>query len=353
MNAQGGRGDHTALQQISSISSMYLMEQVRGKQQADGIRYTECFVAFIDLWGFKCLVKTSQNDPGEIATLVKALNRIALDTPQAGLNNAQRDGAGKPANRNWVVQSRPFSDCVCLFVPTESGGLTWLLRSVRYIHDRMLELDVCIRGAITIGGMYWDEAWSATSPSLQNEALDQQFGFCRQSSPKAMVQPEYSAVLYQADAGGFPITLGPGLIEAYELERDAAVYPRVIASASLERYLAQNGSVRAFPLTSSVAADSDIPLREFFRTSGDGRQFLDLLHEKVYRQDTERITLQTNPDGTTSRRWERRPTSWREVLALANNLADRKLKGKLPDAVRAKYEWLKEYVARSMVVESP
>jgi len=318
------------------------------KQQIEEIMYTECFVAFIDILGFKSLVKASQSDPTLVATLVTALNRIALDTPQSTFTKAQHNDAGSlPRYKTWVLQVRPFSDCICLFLPTEAGRLTWLLRSVRYIHDRMLELGVCIRGAITIGGMYWDDTWGGTTSALTNKLIDQQFKTVGQSPPQSPLEREPSDVLYQAGTAGFPITLGPGLVEAYELENSAAVYPRVIASASLAHYLFQNGTESAFPLTSPSPEDLGIPLREFFQTSEDGLQFLHFLHERIDRQDTERIKRQTNADGTTTWRWEHRTTSWSEVLALANDLADTQLNGKLPDAVLAKYGWLKNYATRS------
>ena len=314
------------------------------QQQSKEAQYTECFVAFIDLLGFKDLVKKSETDPAMIATLAKALNRIALDTPQSTHAKVQRDQAGQPVGyKTCVLQVRPFSDCVCLFVPTAAERLPWLLRSVRYIHDRMLELGICIRGAITIGWMYWDDTWGATPPALHEKLCNQQFN--GQSPSQTNSQNNQSDVLYQADAGGFPITFGPALVEAYTLEQEKARYPRVIASANLVQYLRKNGSAPAFPLTAPSSADSGIPVSEFFRRDSDDVRFLDLLHEKIERKDTERITQEVNADGTKTWRWEHRTTSWSDVVRLAKELADSKLEEL--ERVHEKYVWLKSYAAES------
>jgi hypothetical protein len=314
----------------------------------DSPQYTECFVAFIDILGFRTLVKDSERDPELIATLVTALNRIALDTPQATFTKAQRDEAGQLEGYNtWVLQVRPFSDCICLFLPRVAGRLSWLLSSIRYIHDRMLELGVCIRGAVTIGGMYWEDTWGEEPPGLQNELRTEHFKAFGQSPPPATTQEVDPGVVYQADAGGFPITLGPGLVEAYELETKRAVYPRVIASESLHEYLDQHGGERAFPLTSPSPEDSGIPIRTFFRTDTDDIQFLDLLHPKVARQDTERITREQDSDGTTTWRWEQKTASGHEIARLASALAEKALKQPLSDEIRAKYEWLRSYASQA------
>lgn len=317
-------------------------------QPAQKVEYTECFVAFIDLWGFKKLVQASEKEPQTLATLVSALNRIALDAPQSTHTKAQRDEEGQLVGyRTWVLQVRPFSDCICLFIPTAAGRLPWLLSSIRYIHDRMLELGVCVRGAVTIGGMFWDDSWGAIPPEIQKQLRDQQFRRFGQSPPEEMPKQDDPRLVYAAGAQGFPITLGPGLVEAYGLESGKAGYPRVIASESLQKYLLQHGGERAFPLTSPSPEDSGIPIRTFFRTDTDGIQFLDVLHAKVARQDTERITREQHPDGTTTWRWEQKTTSGQEIARLARALAEKALMEPLPDEIKAKYERLRDYAAQA------
>lgn len=317
------------------------------EKSVQGIEYTECFVAFIDLWGFKDLVEQSEKNPAMLATLVSALNRIALDTQQSVHTKAQRDEKGKLVGyRTWVLQVRPFSDCICLFIPTATGYLPWLLRSIRSIHDRMMELGVCIRGAVTIGGMLWEESWGATPPEIQRQLRDQQFRKFGQSPPEEMLKQDDSRIVYEAGSHGFPITLGPGLVEAYGLESGKAVYPRVIASESLLEYLSQHGEERAFPFTSPSPEDSDIPIRVFFRTDADGIHFLDLLHEKVDRQYTTRIVREDDPSGT-AWRWEYQTISRGEVARLARTLAEKTLMQPLPEKIRVKYEWLRAYASQA------
>ncbi|HNO77157.1 MAG TPA: hypothetical protein PKN33_03770 [Phycisphaerae bacterium] len=312
------------------------------------MQYTECFVAFIDVLGFKSLVKDSQSNPETIATLVRALNRIALDTPQSTFTKAKRDSAGNLLGYDtWVLQVRPFSDSICLFIPAASGRLARLLRSVRYIHDRMLELSVCIRGAITIGGMYWDDTWGKTLSKLQEELRDRQFKAFGQIPPQSSSRESPTDIVYQEGMSGFPVTLGPGLIEAYELESTKAIYPRVIASDSLVQYLDANGTSEAFPFTSPATDGSTISIRESFREDTDSIRFLDVLHEHIDRQDTERITRGTNSDGTAVWTWEHRTRSRSDIVALMHALADKRLSEDLSEAVHDKYKWLKNFASAS------
>ncbi len=316
------------------------------RQPEEQIRYTECFVAFIDLLGFKSLVKESEDDPAMIATLVSALNRIVVDTPQYTHTRARRDEHEELVGYDTcVLQTRPFSDCICLFAPTSAGRLSWLLSSIRYVHDRMLELGVCVRGAVTIGGMYWDPSWGADVPELQRKLRDQQFRTFGQQPPQEEPneQPD-SNVLYEASTTGFPITLGPALVEAYELERDVAVYPRVIASDGLKQYLETEGSAPAFPLASPSPSKCKLPVNNFFRTHCDGCFFVDLLHPDIDRNDTERIVRTTGDDGSVTMRWERRGNTHAEVLANVHRLVESSLSRRdCPKKIRAKYEWLRSY----------
>lgn len=315
----------------------------------DGAGYTECFAAFIDLLGFRSLVKASEQNAETVATLVAALNRIGLETPSPTHLKARHSANGEIAGYDtWVVQVRPFSDCVCLFIPTEGGRLPWLLNSIRYIHDRMLELGGCIRGAVTIGGMYWERSWGSAMPTVQRQLRDWQFRVFGQEPPEEPAERTESDVLYEAGKAGFPITLGPALVEAYELERDVAIYPRVIASNKLRSWLNEHGNDSAFPLTLPTSgAKAQLPLSGFFRTGDDALPFLDLLHPDCARNDTERIVRTIEDDAAQVLRWERSGQTHKDVMANVDRVVQLALnQPDCPEKIRVKYEWLRSYAVR-------
>jgi hypothetical protein len=304
--------------------------------------YTECFAAYVDLLGFGALVKRSKKDPEMTAILIKALNRIGLDTPCSIHERVRRDANGRILDHDTCgLQVRPFSDCVCLFLPTRTGGLPSLLSSVRYIHDRMLELGICIRGAMTIGSMYWDPSWCGDTRKAQNQPPEPLASDTGQDQPAEPIDQGNSSVLYQAGMTGFPITLGPALVEAYELERDVAVYPRVVASDKLQSWLSEHRDDSAFPLSPPNGGQ----LRDFFRTGDDAVPFLDLLHPGCRRDDTQRIVRTREADGRYVARWESGRHTHDDVIENTTSVAREALNEcRCPEKIRVKYKWLQSYV---------
>jgi hypothetical protein len=150
--------------------------------------YTECFIAYIDILGFKELVRLSMKSHSSLLALTQALSAVAA------LPSGTK--ATWPHQRKFSVQTRPFSDSMVIFMPREPGGLAQVLFMIRYLHDRMLELDLCIRGAVAMGGMYWNKDWS-------NPAA------CRPLTDNVGQVPNLGG-----NTHGLPITLGPGLIDA-------------------------------------------------------------------------------------------------------------------------------------------
>jgi len=290
------------------------------RETPQSAEYTECFVAFIDILGFSKLVDDSVDNTLLLATLTRALNAMA-ELPSGTKETRHRDAQGNMVERRWQVQVRPFSDSVVIFMPQEAGSLSQVLFMVRYLHDRMLELGLPLRGAVTLGGMYWHEAWSRTAARAQRENDD---------------------TLYERDrTQDLPITLGPGLIEAYELERDCAIYPRVLISRKLHEH-ARTQCLQSVPLGSYHQPDR--ALADFFRRDADGLYFLDLLHQDINRNDTERIVPTEGANGTFTVRWERDGSTHGTVMANVQSLIARWLDGHdLPEKTRAKYEWLRSY----------
>lgn len=292
-----------------------------GQHQGE-FEYTECFIAFIDILGFKDAVIRSISDANVRKKITRATNFMA--EPSSGTKSSRNQNPdGSWEEKSWRIQTRAFSDTVVIFMPQETGSISQLLFMVRYLHDRMLGLELTMRGAVTIGGMYWNDAWSATSPN--NLANDN------------------NPVLYERDRDqDHLITLGPGLIEAYALESECAIYPRILVGRKLVDYVEQK-HIGCTPLGPYQPPDRS--LMEFIRVDADGLHFLDLLHPEITRNDTERIVRKEGNGGQFTIQWERdgntHRTVMRNVEALISSWLDRR---DCPDKIRAKYEWLRTYI---------
>lgn len=287
-------------------------------QLQDNVKYTDCFIAYIDILGFSGLIKQSEKDENVLPILTRALNVMA-EVPSGTKESRHQDGQGNCIERRWQIQTRSFSDHIIIFMPKESGSISNVLFMVRYLHDRMLELQLCIRGAVTIGGMFWDEAWSNSAINNCSSDVDQE-------------------IFYQRAKNNLPVTLGPGLIYAYKLESECAVYPRVIISRELYSFLEEDAST-CYPLGS--ASPNDLQLKDFVRKDADGLFFLDMLHPKITRNDTERIIRSQANEGF-SISWQRDDNTHQKVMENVKMLIDKKLES-TDEKIRAKYGWLKSY----------
>lgn len=131
--------------------------------------YREKYIVFIDMLGFSNLVRASVQDADKQATIVEAIGRLkdtACCNPALGLMISY------------------FSDCLVLSANRTAAGLFEMLQSVRTIAENLLVVDVLIRGGFVVGDIHHLE----------------QFMF------------------------------GPGMLEAYDLERLHAKHPTVLVS---------------------------------------------------------------------------------------------------------------------------
>ncbi len=280
--------------------------------------YQECYIAVIDILGFSELVKKSSKNQELLPVLVKALNTMT-GLPSGEKRSRYRDSEGHWQDRVWRIQTRAFSDCIVIFMPKVTKGISQILFMVRYIHDRMLELELCVRGAITIGKMYWNDAWSnPTSSGCSQQANED--------------------LLYSGVDKDFPITLGPGFIDAYKLESECAIYPRILISRKLFGQIKKE-KLSSFPLGSANHPNS--LLKDYIRQDTDGIRFLDVLNPRVTRADTERIVQEKAGNGF-SIRWVRGDDTNENVMSIIRNLVKKRCKSK-DEKIRAKYEWLKSY----------
>lgn len=267
--------------------------------------YRECYVAFLDILGFKSLLERSTLEP----QVVQQLADLTTTTAQPG------SGRKQTSLGPCLMQTRAFSDCIVVFTPAgpreeephHPNPLAQLLFMVRYLHDRILDLGACMRGGVTKGPMYWHPAWS--------NAL--------RRAP-------------QGGRGSLPLAFGLGLAEAYVLESKKAQHPRVALSEELAREIRHVG-VGARPF-----GEGDGPRRldAFLRDDGDGIAYLDLLHPQVTRMADERLTT---TDGEFTVEWTWRHNVQGRVLERCERLIAQELPMATDEGVRSKYEWLQKY----------
>jgi len=165
---------------------------------SDDIKYEERLVAFIDILGFKELVKKSENDTSKIVLINNALNYLKnWEIPQNwGLKyieieeDAQKRGVDSFDIRN-KTNSTSFSDSIVVSVKVNNNVnemATTLIANLAYIGAFLLEEGILFRGGLTIGNLVHNENGTV---------------------------------------------FGQGLIDAYKLESNNAKYPRIILSDKL------------------------------------------------------------------------------------------------------------------------
>ena len=133
-------------------------------------QYEERVIVFIDILGFREHVKRTVTEPDYFLKLRNVLNFIS------GLKSDKLD---KEIGKEVTV----FSDSIVISYPAQlSGSVFWLLLDVVHLQMDMMANGVLVRGGVTVGQL------------------------CHNDS----------------------IVYGPAMVEAYELESKAAIYPRVV-----------------------------------------------------------------------------------------------------------------------------
>jgi len=253
------------------------------------IRYEQCYVACLDILGFKEKVMDSRNRAAILEVLLKTIN-ICDTIPTGGKL------VGLSGNERIIpVQSRFFSDTLGFFIKEKPENLPHMLLIIRYLQDRLWEQGICLRGGITVGEMYWP-----------------------------------------VDKGN--ITLGPGWIEAYKLESEIAIYPRIVVSPKLHGTL---DGADAYPFGANAA-----PLKNYIRTDADGVHFLDLLHAGIVRPQDEQFN---KSDWHFCLTWHSvEPSRLNTIRAAVQKTIDENLAEQPEDRVRQKYAWLQSYLNQSL-----
>lgn len=137
--------------------------------------YENRFVAFIDILGFKELIRRSENDSAILDRLLEVLAQFSE------LIDIRKKISGEDSSV-WTYQVSTFSDNVVISTRQTKEGLIFLLLVATLLSTRLLQKGIFTRGAISSGKLIHTDK----------------------------------------------IVLGNGLIKAYQLESGTAIYPRII-----------------------------------------------------------------------------------------------------------------------------
>lgn len=253
------------------------------------IKYVKCFVAFLDMLGFRSKVMESQHDSETLEILLDSLKICG------GFQNEGKKATNNLGEiRTISIQSRFFSDSIVFFLKEKPEDIAQLFLIIRYLQDRLWEKDICLRGAITVGDMYWPD-------TVHNQKN---------------------------------VTLGPAILEAHKLESQIAIYPRILISRSLKEYI-ENKDVKAWPFGRTGQ------LSKYIKQDKDREYFLDMLNCNVTRAIDEKLE---EDDNTFSVVWTESSGSKRdEILRKIDEIIKENISSE-DEKIRQKYGWLKSYL---------
>lgn len=185
--------------------------------------YQKKIVSFIDVLGFKNLIQKGQPDFSRLDVLI-GLFRCVSGVKDSIKGSRSKLNTGEIADGTRIdmlndVEVQVFSDCVLMTATPDRYGLTAITGVNAIVYWLLFSHGYWARGGVTIGDIY-----------------------------------------HEGD-----IAIGPALIEAYELEDDVAIYPRIVLSKKLRSDPSWKGA--------------EIPVRDDF----DGICVLDLFGKHAVR----------------------------------------------------------------------
>lgn len=163
------------------------------------IKYEERMIAFVDILGFKTIIKESENNDQKLKIIYQALHFLKTreESKEWDLRFIEiEEDAQRKGLENFDITNNTncscFSDSIIVSVAVDNERSNYiastLISHLAYIGAKLLSEGILIRGGLTIGKL------------LHNNN---------------------------------GVIMGQGLIEAYELENRIAKYPRIILSNNL------------------------------------------------------------------------------------------------------------------------
>ena len=230
------------------------------------------YVAFLDLLGFKNMVNQSVENQAVLNNINRALSYIG---------NMQHDNYnGMLPMVDLGKQVTAFSDSIVISYDTSMpGGGFHVLMDLVYICNDLLGIGIPVRGGVTVGQLIHDEQKC----------------------------------------------FGPAMVEAYLMESQAAIYPRIIINWNVLQYdLSKPGEAN------TVEYEAEYLRGIIKRDYRDGRFFLDYMKQCNEFDD---------PAVYDDYIWRTREFIIRNLNVYANN-----------QNLRSKYEWLRWYYNETITV---
>ena len=104
--------------------------------------FSECYVAFLDMLGFKSLVARAETGPAERVRLSEVLELMRDSLTQ---------------NPRLSLRFTYFSDCLILSIKRTADGLMEAFESINVLAFNLLQFDVLVRGGLVAGNAHHDE----------------------------------------------------------------------------------------------------------------------------------------------------------------------------------------------------
>ena len=180
------------------------------------MKYEKRLIAFVDFLGFKKMIEESEVDEHCICEIYSAIHNIYMV-----LWDYLAYSPG-----NTTLRITHFSDSIvmsCVF--DEAEDVVLIIRHLRYVQQMLAEKhSMLLRGAITIGELIHDDH----------------------------------------------ILMGPAMVEAYTMENNVALYPRIILSDIAKQ---------AWDKCNQILQVADTPDNQFMHKDTDGQWYIDYLND--------------------------------------------------------------------------
>lgn len=196
---------------------------------------SKCVVAFLDILGFKNAVKAIKSPRSEVfQRLLPVLEELREQKRPTSLDRIVKDQETEGSIRLTAPSVTGLSDAVVVSCSMDNHEAAWhVARKASDLARSLLEQGFASRGAIVLGWHYHSQ----------------------------------------------DIVIGPAMVEAYLLEGDCAVYPRVILSRAAARLLRRSVFAAGIPLAKS--ADGFEYLDIFRAAAAEGRAALGRLEAGI------------------------------------------------------------------------
>ena len=267
--------DRAGMAQYEIDMAAQQIENKRKQQEfRNSIKYQQRLVAFLDILAWSKAINRTQTDPEFLKDLVGSLQIFnALQSQTKWMQEQARSQGWK----EWPGDTRitQFSDCIVLSFSPDDRGKQSMLMLINTICNHFLRMGFFIRGGIVLGELFHN-----------NHSV-----------------------------------LGPALVEAYRLESESAIYPRILLQKRLaavwgqgDEYHNQDGVHLGYTKT--------------WRKSDDGWSYFDCL------QSFNAVSPFPSPGGV--------------VQVLIENVLESVVKGlkehSRGTSIWSKYEWFAKYV---------